>query len=176
MNRSVVRVTHRADPKQQVAPGGFIFNQFLVDADDPLLFHTRNFADSEIIDLGGKQVRHLPGLFFSDNRGCAELMREDGWARYYPKVTNDGNKVALGNIPNLRPGSAQTSMSYELPWAEASADSGGVVDWSIQRSRGRRRIIPDELTRFLGARGVLIGPALAVTMSANVTLDQGTVS
>lgn len=59
-------------------------------------------------------------LFFSDNGGCAEFMREDGWAQYYPNVTNDGKKVRLGNIPNLRPGSEQTFMSYELPWANVS--------------------------------------------------------
>jgi len=29
-------------------------------------------------------------LFLSDNGGCAELMREDGWAKFYPDVTNDG--------------------------------------------------------------------------------------
>lgn len=59
-------------------------------------------------------------LFFSDNGGCAELMREDGWAQYYPNVTNDGKKIRLGNIPNLPPGSEQTFMSYELPWANVS--------------------------------------------------------
>ena len=59
-------------------------------------------------------------LFFSDNGGCAEFMREDGWAQFYPKLTNDGRKVTLGNIPNLRPGSEQTFMSYELPWANVS--------------------------------------------------------
>ena len=44
------------------ASGGFTFNQFLVDADDPLLFHTgppRKLADGEVIDLGGKRLRHI---------------------------------------------------------------------------------------------------------------------
>jgi arylsulfatase len=59
-------------------------------------------------------------LFLSDNGGCAELMREDGWAKFYPDVTNDGRKITLGNRPDILPGSAQTYMSYELPWANVS--------------------------------------------------------
>ena len=59
-------------------------------------------------------------VLFSDNGGCAEFMREDGWAQFYPDVANDGRKIRLGNIPNLRPGSEQTFMSYELPWANVS--------------------------------------------------------
>lgn len=59
-------------------------------------------------------------LFFSDNGGCAEFMREDGWAQFYPDVTNAGQKIALGNRPDLAPGGPQTFMSYELPWANVS--------------------------------------------------------
>jgi arylsulfatase A-like enzyme len=59
-------------------------------------------------------------LFLSDNGGCAELMREDGWAKFYPDITNDGKKITLGNRPDILPGSSQTYMSYELPWANVS--------------------------------------------------------
>jgi arylsulfatase len=59
-------------------------------------------------------------LFFSDNGGCAEFMKEDGWGQFYPDVTNAGQKITLGNRPDLRPGGAQTFMSYELPWANVS--------------------------------------------------------
>jgi arylsulfatase A-like enzyme len=59
-------------------------------------------------------------LFLSDNGGCAEFMREDGWAKFYPDVTNDGRKIVLGNRPGLRPGGPLTYMSYELPWANVS--------------------------------------------------------
>jgi arylsulfatase len=59
-------------------------------------------------------------LFLSDNGGCAELMREDGWAKFYPDVTNDGRKITLGNRPDIMPGSAQTYMSYDRPWANVS--------------------------------------------------------
>ena len=59
-------------------------------------------------------------LFLSDNGGCAEFMAEDGWARGYPDHTNDGRKISMGNIENLRPGSALTFQSYDRPWANVS--------------------------------------------------------
>ncbi len=59
-------------------------------------------------------------LFLSDNGGCAEFMAEDGWAQFYPDTTQDGRKITLGNIPNLRPGDAQTFQSYDKPWANVS--------------------------------------------------------
>lgn len=59
-------------------------------------------------------------LFLSDNGGCAEIMREDGWAKFYPDVTNDGKAITLGNRPDIMPGSAQTFQSYDLPWANVS--------------------------------------------------------
>lgn len=59
-------------------------------------------------------------MFLSDNGGCAELMKEDGWAKFFPDTNNDGSKIIMGNRPDLRPGSAQTYMSYDLPWANVS--------------------------------------------------------
>ena len=59
-------------------------------------------------------------LFLSDNGGCAEFMAEDGWAKFYPDVTHDGRKMTMGNVPNLRPGSALTFQSYDKPWANVS--------------------------------------------------------
>jgi len=59
-------------------------------------------------------------LFLSDNGGCAEFMAEDGWAKWFPDHTHDGRKMTMGNRPGLRPGSALTYMSYDLPWANAS--------------------------------------------------------
>jgi arylsulfatase len=59
-------------------------------------------------------------LFFSDNGGCAETMREGGWTQFYPDTLADGRKVVLGNRPGLTPGGATTFMSYDLPWANAS--------------------------------------------------------
>lgn len=59
-------------------------------------------------------------LFLSDNGGCAEFMAEDGWAGAYPDYTNDGRKITMGNIENLRPGGALTFQSYDRPWANAS--------------------------------------------------------
>jgi arylsulfatase len=59
-------------------------------------------------------------LFLSDNGGCAEFMAEDGWAKFYPDITQDGRKMVMGNVPNLRPGSALTFQSYDRPWANVS--------------------------------------------------------
>ncbi len=59
-------------------------------------------------------------LFLSDNGGCAEFMSEDGWARHYPVDLPGGRRVTTGNLPDLRPGDAQTFMSYDLPWANVS--------------------------------------------------------
>ncbi len=62
-------------------------------------------------------------MFMSDNGGCAEFLAEDGsmpQPARYGGVNPDGTPVVVGNIPGLRPGGAQTFMSYDLPWANAS--------------------------------------------------------
>ena len=59
-------------------------------------------------------------LFLSDNGGCAEFMAEDGWAQFYPDTTLDGRRIAMGNIPGLRPGGDLTYQSYDKPWANVS--------------------------------------------------------
>ncbi|MEO1192303.1 MAG: arylsulfatase [Pseudomonadota bacterium] len=59
-------------------------------------------------------------LFLADNGGCAEFMAEDGWAQWYPDALSDGRPITKGNLPSLRPGGAQTFMSYDLPWANVS--------------------------------------------------------
>ncbi len=59
-------------------------------------------------------------MFFSDNGGCAEAMREGGWTKFYPDRTRDGREIVLGNRPGLTPGGPTTFQSYDLPWANAS--------------------------------------------------------
>lgn len=100
-------------------------------------------------------------LFFSDNGGCAEFMREDGWAQFYPDVTNAGQKMTLGNRPDLRPGGPLTFMSYELPWANVSnapfrlfkhyVHEGGIstpllVQWPSRIPRGGTLHTPCHIT------------------------------
>lgn len=77
----------------------------------------------------GRLVTHLRSigqldntliLFLSDNGGCAEFMAEDGWAKFMPDQTLDGQQIAMGNVPNLRPGGPLTYQSYDLPWANVS--------------------------------------------------------
>lgn len=91
-------------------------------------------------------------LFLSDNGGCAEEIKDDGWAKFYPNVTRDGKKIEMGNRVGLRPGSPQTFMSYGLPWANVSntpfrlfkhwVHEGGIstpliVQWPAQIRPGR---------------------------------------
>ncbi len=59
-------------------------------------------------------------MFLSDNGGCAELLREDGPQGSAPSQTRDGRPVRTGNVRGLMPGPADTFMSYDLPWANAS--------------------------------------------------------
>ncbi len=61
-------------------------------------------------------------IFLSDNGGCAEFMAEDGWRdhRSYVPHLPDGTRVKIGNRVDLLPGPADTFMSYDLPWANAS--------------------------------------------------------
>jgi arylsulfatase A-like enzyme len=59
-------------------------------------------------------------LFFSDNGGCAETMRPEGWGKFYPTVTNDGRKVEIGNRTDVKPGGPESFMSYDQAWANAS--------------------------------------------------------
>ncbi len=61
-------------------------------------------------------------IFLSDNGGCAEFLAEDGWRdhRSYSPTLPDGRRVRIGNRVDMRPGPADTFMSYDLPWANAS--------------------------------------------------------
>ncbi len=59
-------------------------------------------------------------IFLSDNGGCAEYLAEDGWTNSYVPRLPDGRPVQVGNRVGLRPGPADTYMSYDLPWANAS--------------------------------------------------------
>ncbi len=59
-------------------------------------------------------------LFLSDNGGCAEFMAEDGWAKFFPNVTNDGRPITMGNRSDVMPGDALTYQSYDKPWANVS--------------------------------------------------------
>jgi len=59
-------------------------------------------------------------LFLSDNGGCAELLKEDGPVQNLVYPTRKGKIVHAGNFPGVTPGSEETYMSYDLPWANAS--------------------------------------------------------
>ncbi|MFP4381037.1 MAG: sulfatase-like hydrolase/transferase, partial [Candidatus Sumerlaeia bacterium] len=63
-------------------------------------------------------------MFLADNGGCAEFLREDGqrgrWPEIYSMPLRDGRVTKVGNNPEKKPGPADTFMSYDLPWANAS--------------------------------------------------------
>lgn len=59
-------------------------------------------------------------VFLSDNGGCAEFLREDGWHQRYALPTRAGGVTRVGDRPDLMPGPEDTFMSYGLPWANAS--------------------------------------------------------
>ena len=62
-------------------------------------------------------------FFLSDNGGCAEFLKEDTASptpHRYNMPTVEGRPMRVGNLPHLKPGPADTFMSYDLPWANAS--------------------------------------------------------
>ena len=59
-------------------------------------------------------------MFLSDNGGCAEFLAEDGFVQNVLWPMRDGRHVRAGNFPGIMPGSEDTYMSYDLPWANAS--------------------------------------------------------
>ncbi|HUV07913.1 MAG TPA: sulfatase-like hydrolase/transferase, partial [Spirochaetia bacterium] len=59
-------------------------------------------------------------LFLSDNGGCAEFLKEDGFVQDLLYPTRKGGIVRAGNFPGVMPGGEETYMSYDLPWANAS--------------------------------------------------------
>ncbi len=59
-------------------------------------------------------------MFLSDNGGCAEFLREDGFFEFSPTRTRGGAPIKIGNAESVSPGPANTYMSYDLSWANAS--------------------------------------------------------
>jgi arylsulfatase len=59
-------------------------------------------------------------MFLSDNGGCAEFLAEDGFVQNVLWPMRNGKQVRAGNFPGVMPGSEDTYMSYDLPWANAS--------------------------------------------------------
>ena len=114
-------------------------------------------------------------VFVSDNGGCAEFLGEDtgrGYASRYKIPTRDGRPMRIGNSPEITPGPADTFMSYDLPWANASnspfrlykhwVHEGGiatpcVVHWPARAAAARIVHEPchfiDILPTFLDAAG-----------------------
>ena len=62
-------------------------------------------------------------MFLSDNGGCAEFLAEDSNrpnpAQFDTPMWN-GEKMRMGNTPEIDPGPGDTFQSYDLPWANAS--------------------------------------------------------
>jgi arylsulfatase len=62
-------------------------------------------------------------MFLSDNGGCAEFLAEDSGTPEPLKFDTpmlNGQRMRMGNNPDIRPGPADTFMSYDLPWSNVS--------------------------------------------------------
>ena len=59
-------------------------------------------------------------MFLSDNGGCAEFLKEDGFFEFSPTRTRTGDPVKIGNAESVDPGPENTYMSYDISWANAS--------------------------------------------------------
>lgn len=59
-------------------------------------------------------------IFLSDNGGCHEFLKPGAGAERELPRARDGRPVRFGNQPGLPPGSPDTFMSYDLPWANVS--------------------------------------------------------
>ena len=76
---------------------------------------------AKVRELG--QERNTLVIFVSDNGGCAEFLAEDDdqpEPSQFRATLPDGRGVTIGNLPDLAPGGADTFMSYDIPWANAS--------------------------------------------------------
>ena len=76
---------------------------------------------AKVRELG--QEENTLVMFLSDNGGCAEFLAEESnrpEPSTYGGTTPGGRPIVVGNMPGLRPGPAETFMSYDLPWANAS--------------------------------------------------------
>jgi arylsulfatase A-like enzyme len=70
-----------------------------------------------------QELGHLENtvmMFLSDNGGCEEILKENGWIEDMMYPTRKGEKVIPGNDPSRIPGSEDTYMSYGLSWANLS--------------------------------------------------------
>ena len=76
----------------------------------------------DALDSAGVRENTLV-IFLSDNGGCAEFLAEDSNTpdpvRFDTPMWN-GERMRMGNIPEIAPGGADTFQSYDLPWANAS--------------------------------------------------------
>ncbi|MGF1449924.1 MAG: arylsulfatase [Opitutales bacterium] len=63
-------------------------------------------------------------FFMSDNGGCAEFLQEDPAPNAHPGQyvlpLRDGRQTRVGNFKGQDPGGADTFMSYDLSWSNAS--------------------------------------------------------
>ena len=76
----------------------------------------------EALDSAGVRDNTLV-MFLSDNGGCAEFLGEDSSnpdPMEYDTPMWNGERMKMGNLPEIDPGPADTFQSYDLPWANAS--------------------------------------------------------
>jgi hypothetical protein len=67
-----------------VGPGGFTFNQFLVDAEEPLLYHT---GMRQLFPLVSGAVERVMPVRFEFEVIQAPYLVAHGWSEYLPVLT-----------------------------------------------------------------------------------------
>lgn len=76
----------------------------------------------EALDSAGVRDNTLV-IFLSDNGGCAEFLAEDSNKpdpMEFDTPMWNGDRMQMGNHPEIDPGPGDTFQSYDLPWANAS--------------------------------------------------------
>jgi len=76
----------------------------------------------DALDTAGVRDNTLV-IFLSDNGGCAEFLAEDSNTPdpvQFDTPMWNGERMRMGNNPDIDPGPGDTFQSYDLPWANAS--------------------------------------------------------
>jgi arylsulfatase len=113
-------------------------------------------------------------LFFSDNGGCAELLRE-GWSGLFiPDETKEGQPVVHDNTrKDLLPGPPRTYMSYEAGWARASNTPFRLYKHWVHEGGIATPFIAHWPERFQGDGEMIRTPAHVVDLMATVVEVSG---
>ncbi len=151
------------------APGGCTFKQFVVVVDEPLPFHTgprRMFplADGEVIDLGGKRVRHSDTPHVPHNSESRVLFEEATGTLFYGDLsTRAGNVPAVTDRDIVEPALAAKALLHATSLSTSTAPLIRCLERldppMLALMRGSsKRCCSDALSRLADGYGALVRP------------------